>query len=206
MKCPICGDIVKNGRCVFCGYQVTESDQEAVAKYEKQKAELTGGPPDTVRDSLFDLKLERRRKQKRPEREPPRQEQMERISPKHVQKPPDVRPKQPAVKPVRSERAREGPETKPARKCEPERRPKPKHAPPKRPHPAKRLLFKLIVFLWAALYITLILYKLAEDHRDRPSVPERMPPAAQFDISDITNMPGSVEASPEEGALNQYDR
>lgn len=198
MKCPVCGDETRDGRCVFCGYRITESDREAAARYEKQKAELTGGPPDLARDPLSGLRSWRPPKRKKPEREPPRQE---RTLPGRASKPPASRSEQPAAKPARSERTREGPVTKPARKCGPE-----KHAPPKRPHPAKRFLFKLIVFLWAALYLTLILYKLVDDHGNKMAASGRVPPAARAGISDIADMPGLIEEGPEEGVLSQYDK
>ena len=93
MKCPVCGDETRDGRCVFCGYRITESDREAAARYEKQKAELTGGPPDPVRDPLSALRPGRRPKRKKPEREPLRQE---RTPPERALKPPGARPGQPA--------------------------------------------------------------------------------------------------------------
>lgn len=46
MKCPVCGDEVRNGRCSFCGYRPTAEDASAAARWKAQKAVLeNGGPP-----------------------------------------------------------------------------------------------------------------------------------------------------------------
>lgn len=43
MKCPQCGDEMKNGRCVFCGYRPTEADQQAYARWADQKRDAERG-------------------------------------------------------------------------------------------------------------------------------------------------------------------
>lgn len=51
MKCPVCGDEVRNGRCSFCGYRPTAEDASAAARWKAQKAVLeNGGPPPPERE------------------------------------------------------------------------------------------------------------------------------------------------------------
>ncbi len=43
MKCPTCGETIRNGRCPFCGYRPTTEDMAAEARWAEEKRHLSGG-------------------------------------------------------------------------------------------------------------------------------------------------------------------
>lgn len=43
MKCPTCGETIKNGRCPFCGFRPTQEDLAAEARWAAEKKKLSGG-------------------------------------------------------------------------------------------------------------------------------------------------------------------
>lgn len=151
MKCPICGDEVRNGRCSFCGYRLTEADQKAREKYAEQKAAFEQGPP-AKRD-----RAQRNAAPDRPSRPPSGKSG-------HSREPP-VRSKPP-------ERARRASDKRQPQRAGPKQPGKAggKHVRKpddsrdgSRPGRFRRFLFKLIVIGWALLYLFLIVQKLISD-------------------------------------------
>lgn len=72
MKCPSCGDEIRNGRCVFCGYRPTEEDRQAALRYEAQKAAFAGGWPERASPERQEKAKAARPKQAAPRKDAPK--------------------------------------------------------------------------------------------------------------------------------------
>ena len=141
MRCPQCGDEIRNGRCQFCGYRETEEDRAARARFEKQKKAVCGGPG-----------LPQRPRGKPPSKKPPAGAR----KPEQKQAPPSRdRPK--ARAPERD------PKAVAAKRAEPGERPE--AVRPKQGR-LKRLLFKLLVLGWILAYV-LALYGAWDQRRQQ---------------------------------------
>ena len=153
MKCPICGDEIRNGRCRFCGYRETETDREARSKYEAQKAAFASGPPDT--------KTQGRRAGKARDRKP--------ANPSGRGTP------EKAAKAAGSGKAsRQEGTAVPARPARASPKPRQRAAPAgndgrkRRGLSLKGLLFNLLIILWVLAWILAIGSKLAAESRAGP--------------------------------------
>lgn len=151
MKCPVCGDEVRNGKCLFCGYRPTEEDRTAREKYERQKAGFGQAP--RAGPSRYGGKPD-------PDAGPGRAP-----VPKPGRKPAAKPERKPAAKPRKDRRAhaRDG-----------------KPGPGGRPGRLKRILFKLVVIGWALLYLALIAQKLARDSRQTGPPPAQAEQSAGY--------------------------
>lgn len=171
-RCPVCGDEIRNGRCVFCGHRPTEADAEAAKKYAAQKAAFAGGDGSAGRP---------RRSGPGPGKKDPPPERRGRDAPGRAEsKAPNDRATEKAGKAEKPAERRDQPKGRDQKGRSPERqdrrpaegrrqpagksRDKPEH---KRPPLARRLLFKFVVFAWIALYLWLILGKITDDAERR---------------------------------------
>ena len=149
MKCPSCGDEIRNGRCVFCGYRPTEEDREAERRYEAQKAVFAGGRPEKA-------------KRRAARAEPAEKKKADGAAPV-----PSGRKDAPGPKAEPGAKNAKAPAAKPAAKREPAKNRLPakkgKRADGSRHGFLVRLFFRLLIVLWVLAWILAVWGKLSRD-------------------------------------------
>ena len=164
-RCPACGDMMRDGRCTFCGYVATEYDEAAREKWAGQKEALeSNGGAAASRPGILDAL---RGIAGKAHGDPDARKQKSALE--GPRRDPDEEPrtnKEPAAMPHASGTARKGAAAVPKRQSPVRKRPVPSgKAPRGRPGFFKRLFFNAIAVLWFLAYALAIGRKLADDWR-----------------------------------------
>lgn len=178
MKCPQCGDEIRDGRCVFCGYRPTESDRDAAERYRKQKAALESGsgPPDSPRKA----------RQAKPAGKPDRprdrgggREPGKKPQDRNLAKAPEMQAVKNKPEPGKVKKTREKPQA---------------HGGTKRHGFLVRTFFRLLILLWVLAWLFAIAGRLRQDRN------EIGPGDFPYGNQEVQSAGGAQEGGPEDDA------